>query len=517
MPFKKIELISQPNSKQLQLSSNSQSPNRLFFGDNLKILRELNRIQQKVDLIYIDPPFATGADFSIRTRVGDLQLSKELNFLEERIYSDIWKDGIDSYLSWLKPRLAELRNLLSESGTIFVHLDWHVAHYVKVMMDEIFGYESFRNEIIWCYSGGGVPKADFPRKHDNILRYVKGKQWTFNQHFKPYKENTQRVGKHSTLARENIFLDLERGTPLTDWWTDIKTETGWARSFEFPTCKPEALLERIIQIASNPGDLVGDFFCGSGTTLAVAEKLGRRWIGCDISKFAIQLTRKRLLSLDFCNPFEIWSYNHPNQKLAPNWQKKIQERFRLEFPQFRGEVHIGPADSPLGIQEVLKIAQSSKADQLIFLAWDFDLGLNGLKHIHSKQIHFFLISKEIFALNWMPEKKRYFSLLPRVKIHVNQNDRQLRISLRDFRSPEAPKVSHWSELIDYWAIDWDFQGGVFHNRWQSFRTREEPRISLSATHVYGNTNEHRIFIKIVDVFGNDISHRLLVPASEPNI
>lgn len=161
-------------------------------------------------------------------------------------------------------------------------------------MDEVFGQDNLRNEIVWTYAGGGVPEKEFPKKHDTIFFYTKTDKWTFNIEFKPYKVSTQKVGKHSTLAKGKIDIELDKGTPVSDWWDDIKPETGWARKIDFQTLKPEGLLERIIKASSNPGDLVLDCFIGSGTTAAVAQKLGRRWIGCDINKGAIQLTSKRL-------------------------------------------------------------------------------------------------------------------------------------------------------------------------------------------------------------------------------
>ena len=199
-------------------------------------------------------------------------------------------------------RLAFLRELMSERGTIYLHCDWHKVHLLRVLMDEIFGdgEANCRNEIIWCYSGGATATSDFPRKHQTILRYVKGGDHIFHVERKPYKENTQQVGKHSTSSGGKE-IDLEKGTPVTDWWadqnwwTDVKTVTGWnPEETGFPTQKPEPLLERIISTSSDKDSIVLDCFAGSGTTAAVAEKLGRRWIVADINKGAIQTTMARL-------------------------------------------------------------------------------------------------------------------------------------------------------------------------------------------------------------------------------
>ncbi len=203
--------------------------NRLIWGDNLHVMRQLP--SESIDLIYIDPPFFSGRQYNII--FGDQN--------EVRSFTDIWEGGMPGYLIWLNARLYEMKRLLKKTGSIYVHCDWHASHYIKVEMDKIFGYENFRNEIVWCYSGGGIPRSDFPRKHDVILRYTKGNSWIFNREYKPYKENTQQVGKHSTyVPAEKRDIDLARGTPIPDWWTDIETVTGWnPEKIGYPTQKPE--------------------------------------------------------------------------------------------------------------------------------------------------------------------------------------------------------------------------------------------------------------------------------------
>ena len=251
--------------------------NKLIWGDNLLVMGSLlDKFAGQIDLIYIDPPFATGADFSLSNEIGEagLELVKEHSAIEEKAYRDTWGSGQMSFLSMLATRLQLARELLSSSGQIYVHMGVEVSHLVRVIMDEIFGQDRFRNEIVWCFSGGGISRTDFPRKHEVILRYTNGNEWLYTHEYKPYKENTQQVGKVSTYnigTRENLDIDLARGTPVTDWWTDINTVTGWApEKVGYPTQKPEALLSRIIATSSKPNDLVADLFCGSGTTLAVA-------------------------------------------------------------------------------------------------------------------------------------------------------------------------------------------------------------------------------------------------------
>ena len=199
-----------------------------------------------------------------------------------------------AYLAFMAPRLAEIWRLLTPNGSVYLHCDPHASHYLKVMLDTIFGAANFRNEIIWCYSGGGIPRKDFPRKHDVILRYARGAEVIFNVERKPYKANTQQVGKHSTLSGGHE-IDLARGTPVTDWWTDIKTVTGWnPEKLGYPTQKPRALLERIIKASSNPGDIVFDPFCGCGTTVDAAHGLGRQWVGIDLTVLALEPMARRL-------------------------------------------------------------------------------------------------------------------------------------------------------------------------------------------------------------------------------
>jgi len=320
LPFQVVETINEPRLKEYEdtfgkeFYPKSEYPenypkdwkNLLIWGDNKLVMSSL--IKQgwagKINLIYIDPPFFTGADFTVRTKIGDEEIEKEPSIIEERAYKDTWSGGIASYLKYMYERLVLMRELLAENGSIYVHLDWHVGHYVKVMMDEIFGYENFRNEVVWVYSGATSPGMRvLARRHDCILWYTKSDNYVFEpdrirQGFSEASKKMEGRKKIFHHGREEVVITLpEKGKFPEDW---IYIPTGVAMINErvgFDTQKPEALLKRIILASSNPGDIVADFFCGSGTTLAVAEKLGRRWIGCDLSKFAIQVTRKRLLDI----------------------------------------------------------------------------------------------------------------------------------------------------------------------------------------------------------------------------
>jgi len=270
--------------------------NQLILGDNLEVLRTLKT--ESVDLIYIDPPFFSGRNYNVIW--GDTN--------EVRSFLDVWEGGMDSYLVWLNARLWEMLRILKKLGSIYVHCDWHASHYIKTEMDKIFGYgrdagnqiePGFRNEISWCYAGGGTPKGEYPRKHDVIFWYTAGNKWTFNTKYRPYSEGTQQRGRTQI---KGIYFEKglrEEGTPINDWWTDVKKITSPTdpEKIGYPTQKSEELLQRIIEVGSNQGDVIADFFCGGGTTLAVAQKLARRFIGCDSSRVAISVTLDRLVKV----------------------------------------------------------------------------------------------------------------------------------------------------------------------------------------------------------------------------
>ena len=295
---------------------------RLYTMDNLPVLRSIN--SETVDLIYLDPPFNSGkqwenpigegnkralASFKDTWELSDTHADEEYELslvcpeaipLIDALH-DINGGSWKAYLIYMGARLAEMHRILKPTGSIYYNCDPVMSHGVKLLMDALFGGQSsgkvggnFRNEIVWCYSGGGVSKRDFPRKHDIILRYTKHRTWIYNVEYKPYKENTQQVGKHSTYSGGHD-IDLQRGTPVTDWWTDIKTATGWAQERTgYPTQKPLALLNRIIRASSKEGDLVLDPFCGCATTCLAAEFAQRQWIGIDLATEAANLVRERL-------------------------------------------------------------------------------------------------------------------------------------------------------------------------------------------------------------------------------
>jgi DNA modification methylase len=260
--------------------------NRLIWGDNLHVMRQLP--SESIDLIYIDPPFFSGRQYNII--FGDQN--------EVRSFTDIWEGGMPGYLIWLNARLYEMKRLLKKTGSIYVHCDWHASHYIKVEMDKIFGYENFLNEIIWHYSAGAVGKKHFGRKHDTILRYGKTKDTAFypDNIRVPYADSTLQRLMYSGAREKNIEKVLQRGGKVpTDVWEIGIVQGNSVERIGYPTQKPEALVERIIKASTQEGNVVADFFCGGGTTPAVAQRLGRRWIACDQSRVAVAVTADRLI------------------------------------------------------------------------------------------------------------------------------------------------------------------------------------------------------------------------------
>ena len=298
----------------------AHEPNRLIWGDNLHVMRQID--SASVDLIYIDPPFFSGRNYNVMW--GDNN--------ERRSFEDIWEGGLDGYLVWLNARLYEMKRILKPAGSIYVHCDWHASHYIKVEMDKIFGYPNFRNELVWHYRSSAMTGAQsvFPRKHDVLLFYTKGGAWTFNMpreeeisenmlnRWGKYLEADGRTvlygsikheAKEESRSRQRIFKEFKREPKDSDIaflvnpsrvrsvWSDIpevRNHPRYAETIGYPTQKPERLLERIIETSSNEGDVVADFFIGGGTTAAVAQRLGRRFIACDQSRVAVAVTAERL-------------------------------------------------------------------------------------------------------------------------------------------------------------------------------------------------------------------------------
>ena len=595
LPFQAVETINKPRLKELEggLFDSSQFypknkypknypkdwKNKLIWGDNKLVMSSL--IKQgwagKINLIYIDPPFFTGADFTVRTKIRDEAIEKEPSIIEERAYKDTWSGGIASYLRYMYERLVLMRELLAEDGSIYVHLDWHVGHYVKVMMDnDIFGPENFRNDIIWHYFMGGKSPNMFGRKHDIILWYSKSDKWTFNR--LKHKRRLDYVPGLSAKSSTGEEIEETTGKDEVGWYSIVSVDDVWDisgvfnMSYEyqaFDTQKPEALLKRIILASSNPGDIVADFFCGSGTTLAAAEKLGRRWIGCDLSKFAIQVTRKRLLDIhnskDLQNegkkygkparPFELWNIGNYE---TVYWQEKQDEYLAFMLKLYQSQpltgfrylhgrkgdraVHIGPLNAPVTMEDVEKVViecRANKFNKADVLGWEWSYEVNELaKELAKKngvdlrlvqipsvnEIKSALVGFDLQLLkipDQMLEKEiaKYvkFPEVAYLEIETKIKENKAMLKIKDFQlaptaelAEIASKVKDSRELVDYWAIDWDYKGDTFHNQWQSFRVKNNPRVDYGAEHKYEEKGKYQIMVKVVDVFGNDTNKVLKV-------
>jgi adenine-specific DNA-methyltransferase len=535
--------------------------NKLIWGDNLLVMGSLlEKFAGKIDLIYIDPPFATGADFSFTTEIGEkgLEIEKEQSAIEEKAYRDTWGRGDSSFLDMMYQRLVLMRDLLSNDGSLFLHCDWHIGHYLKAICDEVFGRNSMVNEIAWCYTGPGSPgMRQFNRKHDTIFWYAKSDDWCFNAndiriaHHDKTRENFKKGLKGSGFVADTYNL-AEQGKIPEDWWemaiaarypVDGVHRTGYA------TEKPWQLLDRIVSAASKEGQLVADFFCGSGTTLSVAEKLGRRWIGCDLGRWGTHVTRKRLLGIENCKPFEVLNLGKYERQY---WQgvtfgkakdKPLAEQALYAYLAFilklygaqplagmthlhgkkgNAMIHIGAVDAPVTIAEIdaaVEECAKLKQGELHVLGWEWEMGLYDLmvEAARKKEVKLLLLQIPREVMEQQAAAKgdvRFFELayleakIEKPKKHAAQ------VALTDFVIPNTElipedvrsKVKKWSDYIDYWAVDWDFQNDSFMQGWVAYRTRKERKLPLiSDAHAYEKSGKHRILVKVIDIFGNDTS------------
>ncbi len=335
--------------------------NKLFWGDNKQVLAHLlKEYRGRVDLIYIDPPFDSKADYIKKIKLkGQVLEGVEQSVIEQMQYTDIWEK--DEYLQFMFERLVILREFLSEKGSIYLHCDWHKNSHIRLIMDEVFGEENFRNEIVWSYSGAGQSTSQYKRKHDTILFYTKSEDNTFNWNevAVPFtdKQIAKYTGKdekgfykeykHSDGKSYKKYLSEDDKLPLTDVWSDIYIIQSWDEKNGYPTQKPEELLERIIKASSNEGDVVMDCFVGSGTTLAVAQRLKRKWVGCDINKGAIITSTERLNKIikeqGGKSAFKVYNVNHYDV-----FNNDIQARQLLIETYKIAELSRGDFDGTLG-------------------------------------------------------------------------------------------------------------------------------------------------------------------------
>lgn len=563
MPFQSLEVIETINESKATREkdkgsmfrtppsvSESDWRNKLIWGDNKYAMSALlEQFAGKIDLIYIDPPFATGANFSFKTEVGEdkLKLLKESSAIEEVAYRDTWGKGLDSFLQMIYDRLVLMRELLSEKGSIYVHLDWHAGQYVKILLDEIFGAENMRNEIIWHYRTGNLAKNQFQRKHDNIFFYSKSKNLVFypqeqkeyyadlyGPNFKPSFE-----GRNQGKDEKGIF----RMAQVDDVWDLSGVFTLSDEHLPYDTQKPETLLTRIIKASSNEGDLVADFFCGSGTTAAVAEKLGRRWITSDLGRYSIHTTRKRMLGIEGCKPFEILNIGKYERQYwqSFNFGKKTKEQTLAEYTAFilqlykanalpgsayihgkRGNklVHIGSVEAPVtfsDVQNALEETKRMKQKELVILGWEWEMGLHDVVEQEAKKagIHLSLLNipREVTDKRAVDAGDVQFFELAYLETETKKTKTgEYVIELTDFVIPnldlipaEVKKlIKKWSDYIDYWSVDWDYKNDTFHNQWQSYRTKKDRSLELKTDpHEYKTRGVYKVMIKVIDIFGND--------------
>ena len=538
--------------------------NKLIWGDNLLVMGSLlEKFAGKIDVIYIDPPFATGADFLFTAAIGDTgeELTKEASAVEEKAYRDTWGSGVDSYLEMMAARLRLIRELLSTDGSLFLHCDWHVGHLLRAAADEVFGSDNFLNEIVWYYYNKFQGNVNhFASNHDVVFWYRKGESFQFEPQVEKRPEGKVkqlvRVWDKETGAIVNakgpdgkvMYRETDEKTVDDVWRISMLQPADRTENCGFPTQKPEALLHRILRAASCDGDLVADFFCGSGTTLAMAEKLGRRWIGCDLGRWALHVTRKRLLGIEGCKPFEILNLGKYERQY---WQgvtfggkgKTVTEQALFESLAFilklygaqpiaglaqlhgkkgRAMIHIGAVDAPITIDEinaaVAECVQLKQTD-LHVLGWEWEMGLYDLMVAEAKrqgvQLLLLQIPREVMEQQAVDKGDIQFFELAYLEVKVETPQKlTATVTLADFVIPNAElipedvraKVRKWSDYIDYWAVDWNFQNDTFMQGWVTYRTRKDRMLALTSDpHTYDKPGCYRLLVKVVDIFGNDTS------------
>ncbi len=478
--------------------------NKLYWGDNLQVMSHMLReFRGKVDLIYIDPPFDSKADYKKKIELRGKTATSDSSNFEEKQYGDIWTN--DEYLQFMYERLILCRELLSYTGSIYLHCDWHRNSYLRLIMDEVFGADNLRNEIIWCYTGPQRANKTFSRKHDDILFYSKSKLNNFIIQRVQHKSGLHGVGgfgfKNIIEKSENNLSSLEeQGKVLEDWWNDISTVGRLINELEgYPTQKPEALLERIIKASSNPGDIVFDCFMGSGTTQAVAMKLGRRFLGADINLGAVQTTTKRLInrakelnlelgSEEKYTGFEVYNVNDydffRNELEA---KKLIIEALGMQ-PLPANNLWDAELDGRLvailGINRIATAAEFEKIVQNIDIKiWNRRQAENpgkpvekitfvcmghdpDLKALFLKEMDKLGFKVDVEIIDILRDKKNLrFKRDSDAKIAIRKGKLHIEafypMNLLQKLSIEKQDISNWKELVDSVMIDWNYDGATF--------------------------------------------------------
>jgi DNA modification methylase len=569
LPLQRIETIDQPRdarkaqARQLGLPFSEEEfhqqahrddfRNMLIWGDNKLVMAALlEQFRGKIDLIYIDPPFDVGADFAMQVQIGEEgdAVQKEQSILEAVAYRDTWGKGTDSYLHMMYERLTLMRELLSERGSIYVHCDYRVTSLLRMLLDDIFSSETYVNEVIWFYKTGGVPeKLGFGKKHDTLHFYARFPQSTT---WNPIKEKSYLMHKYGFSNIE--ILEDEQGqytlVNCRDVWDIPALRGNLPERLDFPTQKPEALLERIIKASSNEGDLVADFFCGSGTTLAVAEKLGRRWIGVDLGRYAIHTTRKRLIqvqrelhakgqpyrSFDVYNlgRYERQWWQLDRLKGADEEHRRIVLRFykaavldNPPHPLLHGKkgaayVHVEQIDSIFsydGLRAVAEAVRQVGGREVHCLAWEFEMELSRKKEALEAEtgvtVRLKYIPREIMEPN---RSEVQFFEAGALEARPIVNEGKVDVELVRFMPAlaEAPEkelealreraIASPFDFIDFWAVDFDYSPEKpFEHHWQDFRTRKDRSLKTRSDlgWKYETPDKHQIAVKVIDVFGVD--------------
>lgn len=618
-----------------EYSSDQPWTNRLIYGDNLLAMAALlagddttPSLRGKIDLIYIDPPFDSKADYRTKVTLPGVELEQRPTVIEQFAYSDTWSDGTASYLRMITPRLILMRELLSERGSLFVHLDWHVGHYVKLVLDDILDKKNFRNEIVWKRTAGhsdsGQGAEHLGRQHDVIYWYAKGEAARVNQIYEPYSQdyidsaykyvekdtgrryrldNTSGPGgsskgnpyyefrgktKYWRYSKERIeqlyvagrliqtreggdwsykrYLDEMPGVPLQSLWLDIPPlQSQSMERLDYATQKPERLLERIIELVTDKNGLVADFNGGSGTTAAAAEKLGRRWITSDLGKPACMVIRKRLIDQD-ANPFlyqAIGDYQVEAAKSTLGLKFRVGDLSQIVLSLFgalplpeevnalrnMGSINAGRektlvlVDSPNKLTGLATLKRATAQrdnllggwDKVIVLGWNFETDIGKtLTSLNDDRLQVLVIPPDLLdrlKKKGSIEKLRgdvrfstlqYLAIKPVTRSVVDENSEDLTVKLSNYvlLSPEAINLDEENRkklhavmdaeplaLIEYWAIDPDYDGQVFRSVWQDYRGNtanddDELRVITQATlSVPRKSGERVVCIRAVDVFG----------------
>lgn len=574
LPSKDVSGLYKGSNSQLNITQDWY--NRLIYGDNLLAMQALlvgdpatglPSLRGKVDLIYIDPPFDSKADYRTKITLPGTDIQQKPTVIEQFAYADTWKEGTVSYLKMIYPRLVLMRELLSEQGSIYVHIDWHVGHYVKIMLDDIFGKENFRNEIVWHYPSMSRTDSFFPRKHDTIFCYVKNvDNFIFNAKDElvreKYAETTVARSQYAAGFNNDNANYLQSDTKLCDdVWTigHVKSKN---EIVNYATQKPQKLLQRIIAASSNEGDLVCDFFGGSGTTAAVAERLGRRWITTDIGKPASLVMRKRFIDQEV-KPFlyqgigdyqkEVFGANRLYKRVGdlsqivlglygalPFTETELNDR---NFGYVKDTRTLVLVDSPnkLTGKATLRKAYEAKSSLLgggwskvVVLGWNFAFDISEAilqyksdvevlvippdlmdklikkgygKLVREKSIRFsslqYLLVDQIETTAFSVEED---NLVVRLGNYVLLSPDNIPLDEKDKEKLQEVLATDPLSLIEYWSIDPDYDGVTFRSTWQDYRENtendsDELHCVRTAVLRVAHKAERTVCVKAVDVFG----------------